>query len=187
MNTPWRAVVIVVLVIIGGLGWAAWQEREKLAQLFVVPTRVTLNRSKLPVALASALVETGADIVAVWSVDLAANAAYFEQGRRRGGGPWTFKPARVPAIVAGSGPQRFADLLAGHAVCGDGAASNPTSLITRALLEGGVQRFCYVPVRDMQGAVFALLLLAWYQPPDAAHETAAIGTGAEIAASLVQR
>jgi hypothetical protein len=185
MDRPWKAVAVILTLIIGGLGWGSWQERERLAQLFVVPERVTLNRSGLPVALASAVVETGADIVAVWSVDLAANAAYFEQGRRKGGGAWTFAPARVPAITPGGNAQLFADLLAGHTVC-DGSG-NASSLITRAMSEATVHRFCFVPIRDMEGAVFGVLLLAWYEPPDAAQEAAAIGIGAELAASLVMR
>jgi hypothetical protein len=185
MDRPWKAVAVILILIIGALGWGSWQERERLAQLLAVPERVSLNHGALPTALATALVETGADIVAVWSLDLAANAAYFEQGRRRGGGPWTFAPARVPAITPGGNVKLFADLLAGHAVC-DGHG-NVSSLMTRAMTEANVQRFCFVPIRDMESAVFGILLLAWYQSPDTAHEAAALGTGAEIAASLVTR
>jgi hypothetical protein len=183
MDRPWKAVAIIVAVVLGAAGWGVWQERERLASLFLAPEKVTLKRSALPAALAAALNETSADIVAVWSVDLPANAAYFEQGRKRGGGAWTFQPGRVPAIVPGSSAPLFADLLAGHAVC-DGSG-NATSLMTRAMADAGVRRFCYVPIRDMEGGVFGVLLLAWYQPPDPPLEIAALAAGAAIAASLV--
>ena len=184
MDRPWKAIVVIVLVVLLGLGWAAWQERERLFDLFTPDGHTELDTGALPAALADLIVQTHADVAAVWSVNLTANAAHFEQGRRRGGGAWMFAPARVPAIVTTSDPNALVGLLGGDTVC-DGL-DNPQSLVMQRFLEEGMQRLCVTPIPP-EGNLIGLLTLAWHEPPSAAAEAAEIGVAEERVRELVTR
>ena len=184
MDRPWKAAVGIVLVVLVGLGWAVWQERERLVDLFTPEGHTALDTGALPAVLADLIVQTHGDVAAVWSVDLGANAAHFEQGRRRGGGAWMFAPARVPAIVTTTDPRALVGLLGGDTVC-DGL-DNPQSLVMQRFLEEGMRRLCVTPIPP-EGNLIGLLTFAWREPPSAAAEAAAIGVAEERARELVTR
>lgn len=182
VDRPWKAVAVAGLLILGGGGFFIWDMRDKLF-LTSLP-KIMLDRSKLPIELGQAMVETGADIAAVWSIDLPNNGAYFEQGRQKSDGAWEFTPHRIPVIAENRNTRYLADILAGHPVC-DG--DSLPSLFARRFVDDGMKRVCAVPIPYRSDVVVGIFVLAWRAAPDRGHEEAAIGIAGELANKLVSR
>ena len=192
MSTPWRAVVVIVLTIVLGAGFAAWQERAALLGALLAPPSAPFGRrpaalkSDLSGELDNVLAQTGAAVVAVWAVDIGANIVRFVLARRHGGGVWTFTPVVMPAILDSTDAAVLAQLVTGRSVCLDPAGRG--SLVLRRLAADGLGWVCAVPAPPSQAErLLGVLLLAWTTRPEPALEAAALTLAAAAAAAMVMR
>lgn len=181
MSEPWRAVVITVLVLLGGFGYGVWVERERL--FFSSPPAVaSLDYAKIPGELVELLHQTGADLDMVWSVELAKNAQYLIAARTKAGAPWSFTPRRLPAILTDSSPQNLTAALA-QGICLD-PAKQP-GLLAQGLAADGYRRGCLVAIRG-PAHVIGVLYTAWRRAPNASLEQAALADMGDSARALVK-
>lgn len=197
MSTPWRAVVVIVLTIVLGAGFAAWQERAALLGALLAPSRrPAALKSDLSGELDNLLADSAAAIVAVWAVDLGTNVARFLLARQRGppngaagganGGAWIFTPAVMPAIVDTTDAGLLAELVNGRPACLD--PEGKASLVLRRLAADGIGFACLVPVPPRQaGPLLAVVLMAWPTRPEPALVAAALTLAAEEADAMVMR
>ena len=156
MTTPWKAMVILVFVLVLGLGWIVWEQRTPILEaLLQSPDR--LNLLQLPQALADLQTETDADLIGIWTASVTYSDEEFLAGRRRDGSSWAFKPRRAP-MFSGATPGRIiVELLAGNRVCAD--SKDAVSLLARAFRTEGMVRSCLVPVGV--GDDRAVVALGW--------------------------
>jgi hypothetical protein len=187
MDRPWKAVVVLVFLVIIGLGWFVWHERERvIAVLEDRPIIVaSLKRGEFRPILMKLVDETDIDIAALWSVDLSSNTASFEVGQQRGGKPWIFTPSRVPFLLTTSTPKTFIELLAGNVTCAD--LTDPDAplmkrLSMQTLADAGMKRVCVTPIPPDPELLLGVLVIAWKNPHNSEQEAVAIS-----AATLADR
>ena len=185
-STPWKAAVLFLVFVAGGVGWTLWDKRDELFEAWLTPSEAALKTADVPQALEQLVDESGADLVQVWSVDLGANSQRFIAARRRDGTrPWIPEPRRLPVIVTTSDAKALVDVIAGNPVCVDLTAQG--SPIARRLADRGLRRGCAIPIPPDPSTFVGVIYLAWEWPPDPSAEDVAVTAAREIAGGLVQR
>jgi len=189
LDRPWKAFAIVGIAIVIGLGYGGWMSRDTLVDAWKMTSgRPILKRSELPTMLKHLRQETKADIVAIWSLNLMANAMNFEIGFQRYDEKWDFSPKRIPAIRDPiSEPRGLSEIMAGHIVCRTPAAESNGDLFLRAMREEKVSHYCLVPVPPAPNILVAILIVGWIEDPDNQSEEAALGLARETASTMVSR
>lgn len=183
IDQPWKAVTVVVLILIVGVGWFAWDKRDTLFEAWLTPSATELKTSMVPEALDKLTQETDADIVQIWAVDLAANSQWFIGARLHGGErPVIPSPRRLPVIVSSSDVRGLIAVLEGTPTCLDLDASG--SPIARRLEERGMKRGCAIPIPPGPQSFVGVIYLAWATARNTSDETVAVGAAREIAAKL---
>jgi hypothetical protein len=188
MSTPWRAIMIIILVVLCGVGYALWTERAAL--IMALSQRQSLvhliDKIQLKPVLSDLLVHTHADLVMVWSVDFAQNELLFDTSVKRGGGIWP-EGGIIPAVTEASHVKTVVRLLNGEVVC-DPPQNYPSNLLLRHLATDGYAYLWAVPVppaaNDM---VFGILYIVWRKMPDSAETHAAMSLGRSSAARMIER
>jgi hypothetical protein len=191
LDKPWKAFALAGLAVLVALGWGGWLSRDALVDAWKMSAgRPILKRSELTETLKTLRAETGADIIGYWSLNLSANAMYFEDGIGSHGKPWDFTPHRIPAIRdPGNATARgLAEIMAGHITCR--SPSTPDSdgdLFNRRMVTDNIQRMCIVPVPPAPNILVGIMIVAWIAPPDRSTEEAALGLARETASTMVSR
>jgi hypothetical protein len=187
VNSPFRLAAICILFVVGGLGWIAYQHSGELIESWMTPSAMALNTEAVPAALEKLVAESGADLVQVWSVDLAINSQRFIAARRKDGErPTIPEPRRLPAIIKASDMGVLADLIAGHPSCLTISTASPSPVANR-LAQRGMTRACGVPIPPSPEAFLGMIYLTWEQPQDANAEAVALAAAREVAGKLVSR
>lgn len=193
LDKPWKAFALAGLAILVALGWSGWTSRDTITDIWRMSSgRPILKRSELPEKLKYLRSETGADIVAFWSLNLSSNAMNFEEGLGAHGKVWEFTPKRIPAIRDPiSQPFGLSEIMAGHIVCRtpefDTSKDKNGDLFYRRMKAEGISRLCLVPVPPAPNILVGILLVAWMKDPDASSEEAALGLARETASTMVSR
>jgi hypothetical protein len=189
LDSPWKAFALVGIAIVAGLGYGGWMSRDALVDTWKMSSgRPVLKRSELSGTLKHLRVETKADIVAMWSLKLDANAMYFEEGYKNYDEKWEFAPVRLPAIRDPvSEPKYLAEIMAGSIVCRIPVEATNGDLFNRRMVKEKVTRYCIVPVPPAPNILVGILIIAWIKDPDPATEEAALGLARETASTMVSR
>jgi hypothetical protein len=186
IDRPWKAFVVVGLLIIGGVGYAAYQKREEIIEAFLTPSEVGLKTHDIPEALDKLAEESGADLVQIWSVDMPSNSQTFIAARRKDKGrPVIPSPRRLPILVTVSDVRSLVDILEGHPVCVTVTLAG--SPLARRLAERGMKYGCAIPIPPGPTTFVGVIYLAWEEPPDPSIESVAVGNARQIAGNLVTR
>jgi len=184
IDRPWKAVVVVVLVLVAGFAWVAYEKRDVLIENWMTPSAPELKTALIPDALGILTTETSADLVQIWSIDLPTNVQQFYAARRHDGErPVIPTPRRLPVITSVSSVKALVDVLAGHPICVDLDVMG-TPLAER-LAQRGMKRGCAVPIPPNAEALVGIIYLAWLDPPDERGENVAVGAARDVARTLV--
>jgi len=184
IDRPWKAVVVVVLVLVAGFAWVAYEKRDVLIENWMTPSAPELKTALIPDALGILTTETSADLVQIWSIDLPTNVQQFYAARRHDGErPVIPTPRRLPVITSVSSVKALVDVLAGHPICVDLDVMG-TPLAER-LAQRGMKRGCAVPIPPNAEALVGIIYLAWIKPPDERSENVAVGAARDVARTLV--
>jgi hypothetical protein len=187
VDRPWRVVAIVVLFIVGGVGWVLYEQRDVLVEAWLTPSAATLKTDAVPAALERLVEDSGADLVQIWSVDLSANSQRFIGARRHDGERAVIpEPRRLPVIVRATDLQVLVDVINGHPACASITLAAPSPVVHR-LAERGMQRACAIPIPPSPDAFVGVIYIAWLKAPDRTAEEGAVVAAREIAATLVSR
>jgi uncharacterized membrane protein len=183
IDKPWKAVVVVVLIVILGCGWVLYEKRNELFEAWLTPDTPELRTSEVPDALTKLTTETNADLVQIWAVDLSSNSQWFLGARRHDGErPVIPSPRRLPIIDHTSDVSKLVEVLEGHPTCVDlSPAGTP---VARRLAERGMKRGCAVPIPPNPESFVGVIYLAWPDATDASNENVAIGAAREVARKL---
>lgn len=185
-DRPWRAVVVVILLILGGAGWVAYEHRDAIIEAWLTPDAPALLTALVPQALDNLVVETSADLVQVWSIDLISNSQTFFAARRADHErPVVPTPRRLPVITSASDARTLVALLDGAPVCVDiNTASTP---LVERFANRGMKRGCAVPIPPNSEAFVGVVYIAWVTPPDERSETVAVAAARDVARTLATR
>jgi hypothetical protein len=187
VDRPWRLVAIVVLFVVGGVGWVAYEQREEIVEAWLTPSAATLKTDDVPAALERLIADSDADLVQIWSVDLSANSQRFVGARRHDGErPVIPEPRRLPVIVRATDLQVLVDVINGHPACADVTLAAPSPVIHR-LAERGMVRACAVPIPPSPDAFVGVIYMTWQKAPDKGAEEVSLVAAREIAGTLVSR
>ena len=186
IDKPWKAVVVVALIIIGGGMWILYDKREEFLEAWLTPNRVYLKINEVPDALEKAVQESGADLVQIWQVDLEQNSQRFVAARRKDGQRAAIpEPRRLPIITNAVDVKGLADVISGNPYCIDLTAKG--SAINRRLFDRGFLRGCAIPIPPSPVAFVGVIYIAWETRQEASVEDVAIGAMRDIAVKLVSR
>lgn len=183
MDRPWKAVVVIFLVIICGVGWVIYEKRDTLLEAWLTPDTPELRAAEIPEDLIKLTHETSADLVQIWAVDLNTNSQRF-LGALRHNGEKAFipQPRRLPIIDSASDIRRLVNILEGRPVCVDVLLTGTP--VTRRLAERGMKRACAIPIPPNPERFVGVIYLAWTEPTDVSNENVAVGAAREIAKRL---
>jgi hypothetical protein len=182
MDEPWKAIIVIVLVIICGVGWIVYEKRDVLFDAWLTPSTSELKTADIPEALNKLAQETDADLIQIWQVDLASNSQWFLGARRHDGErPVIPSPRRLP-IIDHTDIRHLVDVLEGHPICVD-LTINGTP-VARRLAERGMKRGCGIPIPPNPESFVGVIYLAWSVPTDVSNENVAVGAAREVARKL---
>jgi hypothetical protein len=183
MDRPWKAVAVVVLLILCGAGWIIYDKRDTLFEVWLTPDTPELKKFEVPLALDRLASETNADLVQIWAVDLSSNSQWFLGARRHDGErPVVPSPRRLPIIDHTSDISRLVEVLDGRPTCVD--LEKTGTPVARRLAERGMHRGCAIPIPPGPESFVGVIYLAWSQPTDISNENVAVGAAREIAKKL---
>ena len=156
MDRPWKAVAVVVLLILCGAGWIIYDKRDTLFEVWLTPDTPELKKSEVPLALDRLASETNADLVQIWAVDLPSNSQWFLGARRHDGErPVVPAPRRLPIIDHTSDISRLVDVLDGRPTCVD--LEKTGTPVARRLAERGMHRGCAIPIPHSDSKPYLVL------------------------------
>lgn len=183
IDSPWKAVVIVVLMLLVFFGWLAYERRAEILEAWLTPSAPELKTSEIPEALNQLTSETDADLVQIWAVNLGTNSQWFLGARRHDGQrPVIPSPRRLPVVVNSIDVKSLAQVMDGSPACVD--VTNNGSPIGRRLDARGMKRACAIPIPPGPEAFVGVIYLAWAVAGDVQSEGVAIGAAREIARKL---
>jgi len=183
IDKPWKGVVVAGLLILGGVGWVAYEKRDELFEAWLTPSAPELKTADVPEALDKLITETDADIVQIWAVDLGSNSQWFIGARLHSGErPVIPSPRRLPVIVHTSDVKALVEVMDGTPSCVD--LSQAGSPIARRLEARGMKRGCAIPVPPGPESFVGVIYLAWQKPTDLQSEAVSVGAAREIARKL---
>jgi len=186
IDKPWKVAAVVVIALFGFAGWMFYSHQDELIEHWMTPSETSLQTAEVPAALETLTVETSADLVQVWSVNLPSNSQRFVGARRHDGDrPVIPEPRRLPIIVHASDIKIILDVLNGAPACLD-MTTHGTPFAAR-LAERGFTRGCAIPVPPGPSAFVGIIYLAWITAPPKDQEVVAVASASEIAAKLVSR
>ena len=185
IDRPWKAVVVVVLIVLLGVGWILYEKRDEMFEAWLTPDTPELKTGDVPEALEKLASETTADLVQIWAVDLASNSQWFLGARRHDGErPVIPSPRRLPIIVHTSDVKALINAMEGHPTCVD--LDKTGSPLARRLADRGMRRGCAIPIPPNPDSFVGVIYLAWLEGnrPDESNENVAVGAAREIARKL---
>jgi hypothetical protein len=184
IDTPWKLGAVVVLFVVGGVGWVLYDKREQLLEAWLTPSSVALKTADVPAALEQLVETTGADLIQIWEIDLSANVQRFVGARRHDGQrPVIPEPRRLPVITARSDIKVLVDVLGGRPACADISPTTHSPVVAR-LADRGFKRGCAVPIPPGPDAFVGIIYIAWVAAPEATAEDVAVQAAREIASKL---
>jgi hypothetical protein len=189
MSSPWRAITIIVLVVLCGAGYALWTERAALIMALARHQSLVYLKDKMQLKpiLSDLLLHTHADLVMVWSIDFPHNELLFGTSVKRGDGIWPEGVDRLPGLTEASNLKRVVRLRNGEVVC-DPPQNYPSNLLLRHLATDGYVYLCAVPVPPAaNGMVLGILYIVWRKMPDSAETHAAMSLGRSSAGRMIER
>jgi hypothetical protein len=161
MSTPWKAVVVVVLLVVCGLGWLIYDQRAVIADAVLRKpiTVATLNTARFVKGVSTLLRETHGDVAVLAELHLTDNVLIDRVGFTRDDVLWVPIEGPQVAIFVGADTALLARFLRQEVVCRDTAESASEEL--KALAVNGYTRACMVEVPPVLGVGVGALLVAW--------------------------
>src|SRR5262245_7480277 len=106
IDKPWKAITIVVLIVVLGFGAIIWQAKERLIDYFVPQYKVQQQlrgATHVEDLLRQLRRSTRVDLIMVWSVNLGSSTIKFVAGQTLDGKSWNPNsydlPDELPALI----------------------------------------------------------------------------------------
>ena len=174
MDRPWKAVVVVVLIIVCGASYLIWTERARIADAILTSAhvRAMLNEQEFLADAPQLLRVTRADYALLVELDLNDNIMEDRVGIDVDGNRWVTSTGPQEALKPTSSMALLVRFLNNDLICTDTSVgvSNEDALV---LGQKGYVRTCMIAVPPILGVGVGGLLLAWKTRPLPAAEVKA--------------
>lgn len=172
-DRPWKAIVMIVLLVLAGIGWLLWDQRARIADavLHEPITSPALLISRFVRDADQLLRDTRGDVAVLIELHLTDNVSIDRIGIDRDGTRWVPVEGPQPALSYDSAMPFVVRFLRNETVCFD--TDKAVSEDARSLLASGYKRGCVVSVPPVLGVGVGALLIAWKVPLLASAETRA--------------
>jgi hypothetical protein len=164
MTSPWKAMAIVVLVIVCGVLYILYTERARIADavLHRASVTATLNEQAFIRDASTLLRDTRSDLVMLIELHLSDNLMIDRIGIDPDGNRWVPSTYPQQALLPESSMDLLVRFLDNEAVCSD--TSRAVNEDARALAAKGYVRDCLIAVPPILGVGVGGLVVAWKQP-----------------------
>jgi len=162
-DRPWKAAVMIILLIIGGLGWLVYDQRGSIADavLHKANERAELDSAAFLRDIDKLLRDTRADYGLLLEVHLGDNLIVDRVGIDRDGSRWIPSAGAQQALQPQSSMPLVVQFLSNESVCMDTSLAINDDM--RTLDAKGYKRVCIVAVPPILGVSVGALVLAWMQ------------------------
>ncbi len=186
VDRPWKALVVGILFVLGLAGYVFYQNQNQIMEYWLTPSEITLKHANIPAALDRLIDDTEADLIQLWSVDLASNTQGFIAARNKGGErPVIPNPRSLPIIVNVSDAKALVDALNGNPVCIE--LTDKGSPLARRLADRGMKWGCAIPIPPGPENFIGVIYLTWTEKPDTSKQDVAVKVAREVAGRLVTK
>lgn len=181
IDRPWKAVVVVVLILLGGFGLVVYDKRDELFEAWFTPSEIELKTAEIPAALDKLREDADeAELIQIWSVDIHSLSQTFRGARRRDNQPPVIpKPRTLPLIDDASDIVNLAAVMQGQPACA--VLKGTGSPLVRRLSERGFGYGCAIPIMPR---FVGMIYIAWAEKPSESEENVALSSAREIARTL---
>lgn len=172
-DKPWKAIVILLAIVICGIGYIIWIERARIADAVLERTigKSSLNVEAFVEEAPRLLRDTRGDLVLLVEIKLIDNLMIDRIGIDPDGNRWVPSTGPQQFLLPGSNMQWLVQFLANDVVCIDMATALNED--AKALAARGYVRGCIVAVPPILGVNAGALAVAWKQVPTEVVETRA--------------
>jgi hypothetical protein len=164
MDKPWKAIAILLFVVVGGIGWFLYEQRARIADMVL---HEPIMKPQLSVATFARgyeklLRETKGDLAVLIEINLNDNVAFDRIGYTASGTPWVPVEGPQPALHPQTSMDKVIRFLRNDVVCVD--TQNGPSADMQALFAANYLRACMVAVPPILGTSVGGLVVAWKTP-----------------------
>lgn len=197
VTTPWKAIWLIFVGILVGVGIYIWEERVYLREYIYTRQQPTALRNDAELLLAindifTASRSTGVSGVAIWSFNIGSNRMEARVGRRSDGANWEKRPAVAPWIHPSVNTEMLTKLLYGQPACNDPHYWAPPEqqstggVIAQFLVTDGMNWTCFIPEppSTVEPPV-GLVILAWRDPPSDIQARSAVAAVLSLTARII--
>jgi hypothetical protein len=172
VDRPWRALFILVILLVGGAGFFVYEHRADIVQAWLQrsqqPGTLTIgSEAELSNVIDDMFVNaasTGVDAIAIWSVDIGGNRAALKIGKRSDGTPWKITPTVLQWVHPEVNTPMLTRLFKGESSCDDPRQYSGT--LSGSLIAEGFVYICYTPEPpNNKDVIVGLVALAWRTKP----------------------
>jgi hypothetical protein len=173
MDKPWKAAVVVVLLVIAGFGYMIYLERARIADAVLnsIGDLAKLNDTAFIADAPRLLRDTRGDLAILVDLDLNDNLMTDRVGIDADGNRWVPSVGPQQALMSNASMPLLVRFLANEVVCSDTAQAVNDDM--QLLSHKGYPRACLVAVPPVLGVGVGGLVVAWRQPLLPAVETRA--------------
>lgn len=162
MDRPWKAVTVLVFVIVLGIGYAVWEKRAEIAEAILTRTVTPrLQPERFQAVALELLRETDADAVMLIGGDLNKNSATNISGYDREGRPWLSMTGARPILFNDFPVAWLIRFLAGQVICLDLSDGGDEM---QAEMRLGIRRTCLAPIPPYENILVGGLWAGWKVP-----------------------
>lgn len=163
MDRPWKAVAILIFIVVLGAGYAFWEQRAQIAEAIL--TRTVLPRleiARFDTVGPALLKQTGADVAMLIQGDLNKNVAMNIKGFDRNGHPWLSMTGARPILFNDLSVSILIRFLAGQTICLDVKDGGEEMAAEERL---GIRRSCLAPIPPFENVLVGGVWIGWKEPP----------------------
>jgi len=171
MDQPWKAVVIIFLVIIGGAGYILYLERAEIAQAILSHNvKPRLKIEEFIETVPQLLRDIGAYGALLVEINLTDNISIVRAGFDRDGSGWVPLAGPHAAITEQIDQTLLVKFLRNEPVCADISVNSKNFEVAAAARKYGLTYACIVQVPPIIGVMVGGLFVAWTERPDTVTE-----------------
>ena len=171
VDRPWKLAAIIIMAVTGLLLWVVWEQRAGIAEALFKTVHPHLLTGAFPKVARELTISTGANIVALLSVEIEANTGRYIAGVNTGDADWQ-PPGDVRPVFTAENSEVVLAIIQGKVFC-FGTAADDSLPIRRQIASWGGKRACQVAVPAITDVIVGGLLLVWRTPLSEPAEMAA--------------
>lgn len=167
MDRPWKAIVIILLVIIGGAGYLLYLERAEIASAVLRhDVKPRLDIEAFGRTAPQLLHDTGAFGALLVEINMMDNVSIVRAGFDRDSANWIPLTGPHATITETTNQILIVKFLHNEVVCKDISPDSKNLEIAVAVRKYGLTYACIVQVPSIIGVMAGGLILVWKERPD---------------------